>query len=108
MVELGPSGGSTAEVRTTTEDGILILWLSGELDLSSVVKVSGDAKAALGEDCQHVIFDLGELTFMDSSGIALLLEIAERVPNVELRRASSIVRRLIGLTGLDGTLHLIE
>lgn len=107
MVELGASGGSTASVRSTTEGGIPTLYLSGELDLSSVDRLSADVRDTIGEGCLHVIFDLGELTFMDSSGIALLLEVAENVPTVELRSASSIVRRLIEITGLGDRLRLI-
>jgi anti-anti-sigma factor len=44
---------------------------------------------------------------MDSSGIALLLSVARRVPDVQLHSPSPIVRRLIELTGLEQTLRII-
>ncbi len=43
---------------------------------------------------------------MDSSGLALLASVAQRVPEVELRDPSPIVRRLIELTGLVGILNV--
>jgi anti-anti-sigma factor len=49
---------------------------------------------------ERIVFDLGELQFMDSSGLAVLLGVAERVPVVELRRPQPLICRVIELTGL--------
>jgi hypothetical protein len=43
---------------------------------------------------------------MDSSGITVLLQIAARVPYVEVRNPSRVVRRIIETTGIEGVLHL--
>ena len=43
---------------------------------------------------------------MDSSGLALLASVARKVPEVELRDPSPIVRRLIELTGLAEILNV--
>ena len=43
---------------------------------------------------------------MDSSGIALLLQIAAKAQSVELRQPSALVRRMIEATGLADVLHM--
>jgi anti-anti-sigma factor len=54
----------------------------------------------LAADDDRIAFDVGELEFMDSSGIALLVSAARQARRVELRHPTPIVRRLIELTGL--------
>jgi anti-anti-sigma factor len=49
---------------------------------------------------KRLIVETSELQFMDSSGLALLASVARKVPEVELRDPSPIVRRLVDLTGL--------
>ena len=39
-------------------------------------------------------FDLGDLEFMDSSGLAMLLAVAERISVVELRGPRPLIRRV--------------
>ena len=52
------------------------------------------------------MFELSGLTFMDSSGIGLLLTIAAQVDEVEVRNPSVTVRRVIELSGLASTLRM--
>jgi len=51
-----------------------------------------------------VIFDLASLTFMDSSGIALLLQVSAKTRTVRVREPSALVRRMIDATGLADVL----
>jgi anti-anti-sigma factor len=50
--------------------------------------------------------DASGLTFMDSSGIVLLVSATQRVQEVQVRDPSPIVRRLIELTGLSKVLRI--
>ncbi len=52
------------------------------------------------------MFDLRELRFMDSAGIAVLLGGARRVPTVRLRDPVPAVRRVVEVTGLTTVLRL--
>ena len=63
-----------------------------------------------GTGVDRLIFDLGGLEFIDSSGLAVLLAAAQKVPSVQLRNPSPIVRRVVEVTGLseivaDGTMR---
>jgi anti-anti-sigma factor len=107
MAELGPSD-SKATCSISHEDGIPVLRLGGELDVSSLHHVRPTADELIAQHPEQVILDLTELTFMDSSGITLFLWIAHRVGSIELRNASPIVRNLLELTGLTATLPIRE
>jgi anti-anti-sigma factor len=52
------------------------------------------------------VFDLSGLRFIDSAGIAVLLEAAERVGSISVRDPAPPVRRVIEVTGLTEVLPL--
>lgn len=80
--------------------GATLLQVTGELDLSSVEAVRAAADQEIAQGAQTIVFDLSGLAFMDSSGIAMLLTVAEQVAVVEIREPSANVRRVIEVSGL--------
>jgi anti-anti-sigma factor len=54
-------------------NGLSIVALAGELDLSTIPRLDGRLLEELGER-EGVIIDLSRLTFIDSSGIGLLIK----------------------------------
>jgi anti-anti-sigma factor len=60
------------QVETREEDGERILALSGELDIAGAGEFEDAIAAALGAG-GRVTIDLGELEFIDSSGLRVLL-----------------------------------
>lgn len=92
-------------VQTTQDAGHPVLRVAGELDLATAPQLSAAAKAALDGSPDRVVFELGELRFMDSSGLRVMLEIANEA-KVSVRNASAAVRRVIESTGVDSILQL--
>ena len=86
--------------------GVVVLKLSGEIDMANVDALRAEIEPALEPRPKRVIFDLGRLNFMDSSGIALLLQVAARAESVRVREPSVAVRRMIEVTGLADVLHI--
>ena len=84
-----------------------VIRLSGELDMVSVERVRSVVEGALTAEDDRLAFDVSELEFMDSSGIALLVSAARTARQVELRHPTPIVRRLIELTGLTELLLMV-
>ncbi|MGA2531253.1 MAG: STAS domain-containing protein, partial [Acidimicrobiales bacterium] len=78
-----------------------------ELDLSNVGSFRAAIDATYGWTVDRIVFDLSDLGFMDSSGLAMLLSVAERVETLELRNPPPTIRRVIEMTGLTGTFHII-
>ena len=60
------------------EPGAPVLKVTGELDISNVGSLRSVVDATFGTSLDRIVFDLSELDFMDSSGLAMLLSVAER------------------------------
>jgi len=90
QVSVEPGGDPTAPV----------IRLSGELDLASVEATRAGIEPYLDAATEQITLDLEKLTFMDSSGIALLVQISNRVGRVSLINVTPIVHRVLEITGL--------
>jgi anti-sigma B factor antagonist len=64
------------EMNERRQDGVTVLALSGELDFGTVGQVQ-QRLAELRDDRQAAVLDLDGLTFMDSTGIRLVLTACE-------------------------------
>ena len=66
------------EIRDLTDGATLMLSIEGELDLSTVPVLARRVDGRLGESPTTLTLDLSAVTFMDSSGLRLLIEHNER------------------------------
>ena len=81
-------------------DGEIVISIAGELDMSNVEFVRGQVESLLAVKPTSLVFDLSELSFMDSSGIALLVQIASRVEAISLRHVPGLIQRVLEATGV--------
>jgi anti-anti-sigma factor len=91
-------------VTSSSEDGVPVLALSGELDMSNTDALKAAIATSSARSAGRLVLDVRELRFIDSAGIAVLLEAAERIGTVSLRAPAPAVRRVIEVTGLTETL----
>jgi anti-sigma B factor antagonist len=103
-----PDAASGAAEVTFDAGGVPVIKLSGEIDMSNVELLRTSIEPAITRAPDRVIFDLSALEFMDSSGIALLLNVAAAATAVEIRQPSAIVRRIVEATGLSDVLRIVE
>lgn len=88
--------GGRIEVKETA--GQFVIALDGEFDLSNA---DGLAQVLASSPASTtVIIDMTALRFMDSSIIAVLLQIATSDRTVVLRHPSELMREVIAATGL--------
>jgi anti-anti-sigma factor len=92
--------GVQVSVETGGDLSAPVIRVSGELDVASVEATRAGIEPYLNAATEHVTFDLEKLTFMDSSGIALLVKISNRVGRVTLINVTPIVHRVLEITGL--------
>ena len=71
------------EVRPDRE--IVVLEVSGELCLASAGCLTQSIEEVLGSGFEQLVLDLREVTFMDSTGVRLLLETEARAQAGALR-----------------------
>jgi anti-anti-sigma factor len=77
--------------------------LAGELDLATIEPVRVAVDQAVAAGARHVVFDLSNVRFLDSSVLALCAQTALRV-GVTIEQPSDLVRRTIEITGLASLL----
>jgi anti-anti-sigma factor len=94
------------DLTVAREAGVSRVTLRGELDLGTAARL----EQALAEADGDVLLDLRELTFMDSTGVRVLLEAAEHGgPGLRiLPPASGDARLTIDESGIAPLLPLVD
>jgi anti-anti-sigma factor len=105
MAGLNEPGGATINA-SVDGDRTTVVSLGGDLDIASVPAIEVELEAFIEAAPPRVVFDLSGVTFMDSSGIAMLLRATERVASVEVRDPSLSVQLVLRATGLTDVLHV--
>jgi anti-anti-sigma factor len=99
-------------VETRIDGSIAHLVLSGELDLASVQAFEDELRRVEADRPATILVDLGQLGFMDSSGLRALVMADERAHAVGRRLAvipgPPQVRRVFEITKLDERLELVD
>jgi anti-sigma B factor antagonist len=88
---------------TVTADphrGALLVGLEGELDIASLPDVAAQLDALLAREPQPVHLDLAGLQFMDSSGVTVLIRIANHFEPVTAGNPTPVVARVVQVLGL--------
>jgi anti-sigma B factor antagonist len=107
MEELDDDRGAEVVIDTRSDaTGVAIVTVSGDLDISNAATLEQAVASITAERPERLIFDLSGLRFMDSAGIAVLLDAAGKVKAVHLRDPSPAVRRVVELTGLTDVLSI--
>ena len=86
--------------------GALRVTLAGELDITNVDELASAVAPALERNPPRLVIEVAELRFADSSAIALWVQWATAVPEIELRDVSPLLRRVVESMGLAETLHV--
>lgn len=87
----------------------VILAVSGELDMSTIGTLAGQVDTQLRRPVECLTVDLSNLTFMDSTGLRLLIELNDRAQRERWRLNLVVPRheaaaRVLKITGADAAL----
>jgi anti-anti-sigma factor len=92
------------------DDGIRVIAVRGELDLSTAPALEGPLQEAIGTVDASVLVDLSECEFIDSTGIALIVRAWQQLDRaaegegegrVVICSHNDQVRRVLEITGLE-------
>lgn len=94
------------EISIISNDRNLLLQLSGELDHHSARDAMHDLEQAIDAALpKKLVLDFSGVSFMDSSGIALILRAQRRMTNLDgvlmICHVSQQVRRVLSAAGID-------
>jgi anti-sigma B factor antagonist len=103
--------GPSLEVQVAEDADTTRLIFRGELDLVSAAEVKEHLERAMRDGVAQVVVDLCELTFVDSTGIALFVMAKREDAQGRLRfhpSNTAAVRRVLAVTGVDEALGLVD
>lgn len=107
LVELGQ-----LTLRSEREGEIHTICLIGELDLATADPVQAELERVEATDAAAIVLDLSDLTFMDSTGVRLLVNAQSRSRadsnRLTLLRGRAAVQRVLELTGVDALLPFAD
>ncbi len=100
---------TTFEITEQTNGETRVLSVVGELDLGTVATLARRVDAKLAEKLAVLKLDLKDLTFMDSSGLRLLIELHNRSRREAwkltlVRSKHERANAVLSLTGADAAL----
>ena len=91
-------------VQVEAHDDSVVLVLVGELDPHTAPSLRDHLTSAVGDTTTEVVLDVGGLTFIDSSGLRVIIaahkDMEGRGGRLVLRSPTATTRRLLDITGL--------
>ena len=86
------------------------LTVFGEIDVGTADDFEAQVLDQLPADAERLVLDVGPLGFIDSSGLQALTRIRERLlargAGFALRNPSPVLRRMLEVTGLAGSMEV--
>jgi anti-sigma B factor antagonist len=96
----------------TLQDRTHLISVAGEIHVSTAPEFSERLNAAIADGKTAVVLDLSEVTFIDSTGLSVLLNGLRRVTRMQGRMAlvcaNPTVLRLFEITRLDSTFDILR
>lgn len=103
---------SPMEVEVQEQEGLTVVTLHGELDISEASKVEAQLEIEERKQPPILVLDLSPLSFLDSSGIRLVLEADMRARRDGRRlvvvRGPEQVHRVFMIALLDKRLEFVD
>ena len=92
--------------------GMVVLALTGELDISSAPRVEKELARLEAPGPQTLVFDLSRLEFMDSTGLRIVVSgdarARQRGGRFAVVRGPEPVQRIFRITRLDERLDMVD
>jgi anti-sigma B factor antagonist len=102
---------SNISIDIATRGEALAILVEGEVDLWTAHRLEEALSIARGSDASSILVDLDQVTFMDSSGLHVLIQCAvseEMRGRLTVSRGSPQVRRLFEISGVGRYLSFTQ
>ena len=103
----------TEQVTFERQGDIPVARLVGEVDIASAATIRDELLRALSNQDFGLVVDLQETTYLDSAGINILFELAERLDGRQQRLVAvmpdrTVVRRVVELVNLESVMGVSD
>ncbi len=99
-----------AQMRQESRPDGLVIWLSGEIDLSNIDRLQRTIDRA-SEGQAKLVLDLAAVEYIDSQGLRLITQLARKLDSAGtafeiVAPPESVARSVLDLTGMSGELSV--
>jgi anti-anti-sigma factor len=100
-----------ANVRLSQHEGVPVVAVDGEVDIANVGVLRSQVMRAVPNTAPGLILDLSGTSYLDSRGVHLILEIADRMITTQqqlrvVAPEGGLIRRVLMLTHVEGVVPL--
>ncbi len=103
---------SIFDLKTTQEDSTARIAFYGEFDLASARRVEEELERVERAGPERIVLDLRGLTFMDSTGLRLILSAHARAVNhgrkLAIVQGGEAIKRIFKITGVFSRLNFVD
>ena len=100
------------EINQKEENGIVTIAIKGRLDADSSVEAETVVKDALGGETSRLLFNLGELEYLSSAGLRVLLsaakEMRRRDGKIVLCALNEFVKEIFEVSGFQSLIPITD
>jgi anti-sigma B factor antagonist len=100
------------DIRTELDGRVVVVSLSGEMDVYSAAKLRNELNRVFSEGKVHVVLDLTELEFMDSTGLGVMARASRRAQEaggeLVLRSPQRPLQKVLEITGMHRVFTVVE
>ena len=100
------------EISQKEEKGIVSIAIKGRMDADSSPDAEKVVKEALGAEANRLLFDLGELEYLSSAGLRVLLsaakEMRRREGKIVLCSLNEFVKEIFEVSGFQSLIPITD
>jgi anti-anti-sigma factor len=102
---------TASALHVEDHEGVLVATLHGEIDIANAGEIRDELFSVMSNRTPAIVVDLSGVSYLDSRGVHLLLELSERsqIRDQKLRLVlpdRSPIRRILEITHLDAVVPL--
>ena len=106
------SQGQQFQILVERDGASVALRLTGEMDISCEEAFAATLRVCIADGAKDVLVDLSKLTFIDSSGLRMLIALWDRSCenglDLSMLQGTGQVRRTMEIAGLDRLLPILD
>ena len=107
-----PAPAADFDVTAESADGVATVSVRGEVDVYTAPQLRERLYSVVGDGATRVVLDLSAMTFIDSTGLGVVVGALKRLResggDLVLRSPSRSTRKVLEITGLTRIVEIVD
>jgi len=100
------------QIKTEDKSGAMVCYMNGEIDINTAPQIKKIFDKIISEKKQKILVNFKDVTYIDSSGLATLVEMLKHIRGyngkLKLSNLSSKIKSLFEITKLDKLFDIVS